>query len=186
MIIGGDACRVLDIGGSLGADYLDVMAKVPKAKDYLSYTIVEGEKLLSHMPADMKTFDNLQFYSSLDGVEGHFDIVHLGSSLQYIDRPFDFLTYLIDTYDPKFLVLSDIPASNIPSFVSHQIFYEKKIPYNFFNLEEFKDFFKNKFDLLYESKFIRDILNQEEIVPCSDLPKDHQIDCTKHFLWRKQ
>ena len=114
------------------------------------------------------------------------DIIHIGSTLQYIENWKNLLTTLNERYRPKYFVFSDLLAGDIPTFVSHQIFYEKKIPHLFINFSEFLRVLEDNLhlDLIFKTKFVRPILNQEDIFPNSDLPQKYRIDrpCNLVFL----
>ena len=61
--------------------------------------------------------------------------MHAGSSIQYIPDWKGLLSKFAD-YRPKFLILEDVPAGKIPTFVTTQNFYGKKVRSRFLNIDE--------------------------------------------------
>lgn len=132
----------------------------------------------------MEQFRKLRFYSDLQDIEGGFDIVHIGSTLQYIDDWQGLLEGLITNYKPKYFVFSDLLAGAIPTFVTHQLFYGKRIPHHFFNWDKFIFLLKDLgFSLLYTSKFMRSILGQDNVFPNFGLSESHRIDRPLHAIF---
>jgi len=169
---------ILDFGGGMGMQYIDLLGKVYLAKERVTYCVVDGKATIENLPSQMKAFPKLRYVSSLDEVQQKYDIVHIGSTLQYIENWQDLLSTLVSDYQPNYFVFSDLLAGDIPTFVTHQIFYEKRIPHQFLNWHEFKGFMEGKlnFSLQFKSKFIHNILDQEKVFPNFGMPKTHQID----------
>lgn len=178
---------VLDFGGGMGAQYLELISKLPNAKDSVNFLVVDGGKTLENIPEEMRAYANLSFYESLESLNDEVDILHIGSTLQYIEDWKGLLTFLIKKFNPNYFVFSDLLAGDIPTFVSHQIFYNKRIPHLFLNLEEFIGFFTEElgFQLSYKAKYIHPILNQEKIFPNYALPEKYRIDRTMNMYFTK-
>jgi putative methyltransferase (TIGR04325 family) len=176
---------VLDFGGGMGMQYLDVLGKVPEAEERVEYVIVDGLATLENTPSFMHKFRNLQYHSDLDHTHRRFDIVHIGSTLQYIENWKSLLERLIQNYTPIYLVFSDLMAGNIPTFVSHQIFYDKNVPHLFLNFEDFKRFLEELgFNIIFKAKFVHKILDQEEIFPNLDLPLRYRLDRSLNVVFQ--
>ena len=82
--VGSEKLRVLDFGGGMGVSYFHVVQTLPHT-DFVDYTIVETgavcESAKELFPGDSK----VHFVSELPGPDMHFDIVHVNSSLQYVE-----------------------------------------------------------------------------------------------------
>ena len=170
--------KILDFGGGMGLQYLEMISKAPESQNTVDYYVLDGKTSIDNRPKELNQFSKLHFMQDIDDINFHVDIIHIGSTLQYIEDWKGLLQSLADKFAPKYFVFSDFLAGDIPTFVSHQIFYEKKIPHIFFNLSDFCDFMTEKFSssLLFRTKFIRSILNQEEVFPNFALPEKFRID----------
>jgi len=178
---------VLDFGGGMGVQYLETIGKVPEAKEKMHYYVVDGLKSIAGRPRALDQFNNLHFFDNLKEVPSSIDIIHIGSTLQYIETWQDFLTGLNDKFKPQYLVFSDLLAGDIPTFVSHQLFYEKRIPHLFLNWPFFKKFVDDMgFSLIFSSQFIHKILNQEDVMPNFSLPEAYRIDRGRHAVFVAQ
>lgn len=180
-----EGLSILDFGGGMGIQYLETISKVPNSKNKIDYYVIDGKASIDNCPIELHQFTKLNFFSSLDNVNLEMDIIHIGSTLQYIEDWQNLLITLNQKYKPKYFVLSDLLAGTIPTFVSHQIFYDKKIPHIFFNIKEFENFmlYELKFNMLFKAKLIRNILGQEEILPNFALPSTHRIDRSLNLVF---
>lgn len=177
---------VLDFGGGMGMQYLDVLGKVPNAKESVEYVILDGNVTIRNVPNFMNQFKKLRYYSDLTQVKRKFDIVHIGSTLQYIEDWRGLLTYLVQKFDPLYFVFSDLMTGNIPTFVSHQIFYGKRIPHIFLSSRNFLEYVQRyNYKIIFHSKFIHEILGQEKIFPNFGLPKCFQLDRPSHLVFMR-
>jgi len=125
---------VLDFGGGLAGTYLDAINVLPKGMS-LRYVIVENEKICEIGSELFKENGQLEFSSQLP-IEDHFDTIHAGSSIHYVDDWLGLLKSFCG-YQPKYLIFVDLPAGDIETFVAIQNYYGKKIPVWFWNLDEF-------------------------------------------------
>ncbi len=176
---------VLDFGGGMGLQYLELISSIPNAENKIIYHVVDGKASIKNRPESLNKFKNLHFHEDLDSLKSIVDILHIGSTLQYIDDWRGLLKVLVDKFNPKYAVFSDFMAGDVPSFVTHQVFYEKRIPHRFINLQEFLSFVEQQLhmSLLFKTKFVRSILNQEAVFPNFGLPKTHQIDRPYHMVF---
>ena len=94
----------------------------------------------AHVPSEAgaRVFQNderIRFSDTLPrGVE-KVDIVHLGSSLQYIED-WRALIGELARYRPHYFLLTDLLAGDIPTYATAQNYYGSKIPCWFFNIQE--------------------------------------------------
>lgn len=178
-----DKLSVLDFGGGMGLQYLEVISKVPEAIEKLDYYIIDGKSSIENRPSELDHFQKLHFFDSLDAVEEKIDIIHIGSTLQYIEDWQGLLTELQEKYSPRLFVFSDLMAGDIPTFVSHQIFYEKRMPIIMFNLSNFIDtLVKIQYKLLYQTLFQVKILESNEL-PNRQLPEKYRIKHTVNLVF---
>lgn len=172
----------------MGAQYLELIAKVPEASNKVNYHIIETETTLQNLPLELSKFKRLQFSSDLEDFNTSFDIIHIGSTLQYIEDWQGILKRLTIQFNPSYFVFSDLQAGEVPTFVSHQIFYGKKIPHLFLNIKAFENYLKDdlEFELMFKTKFSRPIMGQEEIFPNQSLPETHRIDRPLNLFFIKK
>jgi len=176
--------RILDFGGGMGFHYFDLISKIPRSKNDITYFVVEGKATIKKLLPNVNDFSNLKFVTNLDDIHGNIDILHIGSSLQYIDDWKGLLLKVKENFNPKYFVFSDLLSGDIPTFVSHQNFYGKKIPCRFVNWNEFDCYLNSlDFNMLFKSKFIAKILNQDIIFPNENFPSSHQIDRTLNVIY---
>lgn len=168
---------ILDFGGGMGVQYFDLLRSAPEAELCASYHIVEGDATLQQIPPEVRAYKNLFFYKDLDAIaQKTFDLIHLGSVLQYVDDWQGLLKHLA-TFKPKFLVFSDLLSGYIPTFVTQQIYYEKRIPTRFFNWDSLVRYIQKTLSmrLLYRINFCTRILGSEDF-PNSAFPETHRIN----------
>lgn len=175
---------VLDFGGGMGYEYLNILAKVPLAEQGLLYSIVEGAQTIAHLPAEIHTLDKLSFFTNLDDVTSHFDMVHVGSTLQYVDDWQGLLHRLIDIADATFFVFSDLLAGDIPTFITRQYYYGSHIPMRFLNHQDIIHCMqKLGFEALYKAKYNpRPALGY---YPNEGLPETHRLTHHEHWIFIK-
>lgn len=164
-----------------------MISKVSEAKNKIDYYVVDEKQSLDNRPFELNKFSRLHFMQNFKDVNSNIDIIHIGSTLQYIEDWKSLLEALNDRFKPAYFVFSDLLAGNIPTFVSHQIFYKKKIPHLFINFSEFSDFMVQKLSLkiLFKTKFIRKILNQEEVFLNYSLPEKFRIDLSYNLVFAR-
>ena len=180
-----DSLKILDFGGGMGLQYLELIAKVPDALEKVEYYIVDGEKSIENRPSDLNIFKKLFFFTSIENIKENMDIIHIGSTLQYIDDWRSLLVTLNNKHSPHYYVFSDILAGNIPTFISRQIFYNKKIPIRQINIDEFKNFICSLlFKLIYLVDFQVPILGNLEL-PNSSLPENFRLKHSCNMIFKR-
>ncbi len=147
---------------------------------------MDNNIVIQNKPTEFEGFENLYYYDDLKKVDGLMDVCHIGSTLQYIDNWEGLLSNINEKFKPKYFVFSDLLTGDVPTFVSHQKFYGKRVPCRFFNLKEVIDYCHNLgFEMLYKSKFISKILNQTDVFPNNGLPKEYRIDRASNLIFKK-
>ena len=81
----GPNVKILDVGGNLGQLAIETNRKFRDAN--LSWSVLEREDFLQASRQFTKLPEEVEFYSDIKQLDGReFDIVHFGSSIQYIDE----------------------------------------------------------------------------------------------------
>jgi putative methyltransferase (TIGR04325 family) len=177
--------KILDFGGGIGFTYYQTVYGLPQTGE-LEYHIVERE---SACQAGRQFFgttnNNLFFHSQLPQAESAFDIVHSGSALQYIENWKQLISQLC-ALSRRYLLLVDIPAGNIPTFVAAQNYYGAKIPTNFFNITEFLSVVRScGYDLIFNSVYQPTILGVEQHLPMQNYEEKYQLKHACNLLFVK-
>jgi putative methyltransferase (TIGR04325 family) len=178
-----DRLRILDFGGGLGIGYMALVEGIPHAASRIDYTIVdvppvvdEGRRLL---PGAVRYMD------ALPGEEG-FDLVHAASALQYVEDWRMALGALLD-YRADFILLSDVFAGEIPTFVTLQNYYGSRIRHWFWNLEELLEVCSgSRYTLVMKTFATGRRLKMADTLAMDHFPKTHRLEQSLHLLLHRQ
>lgn len=176
--------KVLDFGGGMGTTYLQV--KEALITNDIDFTIVEGIKNCEKANALFSEDDNINFYDKLP-LNEEFDIIHISSSLQYIEDWKGLLSELCQRYNAKTFIFNDLPAGDIKStYATYQNYYESKIPYWFFKIDDvINEVKKYGFELIHKSNFVAKILGDNEKMPQDNFSKNYQVGYAKNLIFEK-
>jgi putative methyltransferase (TIGR04325 family) len=146
---------LLDFGGSLGSSFYQNLKFLSHMKE-LQWGIVEQEKFVS---CGRQNFENdyFKFYNTLDECidKQKPGVIFLGSVLQYLEKPYDFLQEIIDR-EFSFILIDRTPfltygqkdrltVQTVPPSI-----YTASYPAWFFNLDIFKDVMSKKYEFVAE------------------------------------
>jgi putative methyltransferase (TIGR04325 family) len=177
--------KILDFGGVMGLQYLEMISKAPESQNTVDYYVLDGKTSIDNRPKELNQFSKLHFMQDIDDINFHVDIIHIGSTLQYIEDWEELLQSLVNKFAPKYFVFSDLMAGDIPMFVSHQIFYDKRIPVVMFSLNDIKNLFKEMFfKNIYQSSFDASILGSAEL-PNYALPEELRLKYSRNIIFTK-
>lgn len=175
--------RILDFGGGLGIGYMTLMESVPIHKANIDYTIVELPEICE-ISKKIYMADEVSYSLTLPE-EGNFDLVHSASALQYIEPWKEMLTKFTDL-NPQYILLSDVFAGNIPTFVTIQNYYDSKMKHWFFNLEEYLSVLRELgYHLIMKSYVSSKRNGAEDILPMDNFPEKYRVEQTLHLLLEK-
>src|SRR6185436_6205302 len=106
-----------------------------------------------------------------------------GSSLHYIDD-WKQLVKQLAAYQPKYFMLTDVPAGNMASYVTAQNYYDSKIPARIFNIQEISaELAANSFSLLFHSRFEGTYFGKVQPMPMDNFPEDLRVGDTSSLLY---
>jgi len=180
---GDTALKVLDFGGGLASSFFSVASSLSSV-DRLEFHVVEGKSVCDKGSDIFPKNMGLYFHDKIPESCGEFDVIHAGSSLQYID---DWRSLLASfaRLEPKYLVLADVVAGSIKPFVTVQNYYGYKIRVRFLNLQELIDEMeKLGFQLLYKSLYVAKILGKEQTLPMKNFPEDRRLKHACQLLFK--
>ena len=167
--------RVLDFGGGMGTGYLYLKTSLC-AQKLIEYHIVEGEAICQRGKELFSSHPNLYFHQTLPSLPDPVHIIHLGSSLQYIEN-WNGLIGSFTSLKPRYLILTDVLAGDIKSFVTIQKFHGKKIRTHFKNLKEFLSAVEQLgFHLIFKSNYYTTICGKIGPLPMQNFDKKYQLE----------
>ena len=178
--------RILDFGGSVGFGYYQVLKALPDTKEF-EYHVLELKEVCNIGREFFRKEPRIHFHSVMPEIDsGYIDVVQIGSSLQCIEEWTETLHQLCD-YMPKYVLLSNIPAGDIPTFASAQAYYSSKMPCWFFNVHEIiEEFMKYKYKAIFKSKYITKIFGREQPYPMDSFEKKYQLDYPCNLLFCRE
>jgi len=176
--------RILDFGGGMGTSYLPLRANLPDRK-LIEFHIVEGEAVCQRAREFFSGYSNLHFHHTLPSLPDPVHIIHLGSSLQYIDDWVGLISSFA-SLKPHYLILTDVFAGDIKGFVTIQKFHEKKIRVRFHNRKEFLSAIEQLgFRLIFISDYYTTICGRVEPLPMKNFDEKFRLShpCQLIFKW---
>lgn len=171
--------KVLDFGGGLGFTYIPVI-KSCAHQQYIDYHIIETENICESGRLVFNNDPQIHFHTSLPREIPIMDIIHLGSSIHYIEDWKTLIDELAD-YKPEYFLFTDLPAGDIPTYASVQNYYGSKIPCWFFNVQDIiNKMLSVKFRLLFKSTFKGTYLGKEQEVSQlqENFPDEYRLNNT--------
>lgn len=166
--------RILEFGGSVGFSFWSIVEALASPRD-VEIHVVDNEKICEAGREVFAGEKRIVFHSSVP--EGHFDIVHCGSSIQY-SRDWAGRVRDLARAAPDYLVFDDLPAGDIQTFVSLQNYYGAKIPHWFFGIREFIETITRVtgYRLCYKSRYVGTYLGVVGPVPMDNFPPSRRIE----------
>ena len=180
-----DSLCILDFGGGMGTSYFPLISSLPDTKK-VEFHIVELKTICDLANKILGDFPQLHFHESLPKISKEVDIIHAGSSMQYISDWKGWLDEFVN-YRPRILILEDILTGNIPSFVTTQNFYGKKIRLRFLNINEFIEKVQRlDYQLIYKSQCTQNFLGGiGGSLPMKNFPSQYQLDYGSHLIFKR-
>ncbi len=180
------SARILDFGGGLGFSYYQVRESLANSDGFAFHVVdiaevcAEGEHLFQDEP-------NIEFHSSLAELhQQKFDIVHIGSSLQYIENWQDQLVQLCSA-DPEYLLMANIPAGDIQTFATAQNYYGSKIACWFFDVDDLiASMQKNRYSMIFKSSYFTKVYGVEQPYPLDNFDEKYRITHPCMLLFQRE
>jgi putative methyltransferase (TIGR04325 family) len=180
-----DDLRILDFGGGMAASYFPLISSVP-GPERVEFHIVEVKTICKLARKILAEFSKLHFHENLPELPQPIDIVHAGSSIQYISDWKGLLSEFTN-YQPQLLILEDIPAGNIPTFVTTQNFYGKKVRSRFLNIKELIEEVQTlNYELIYRTQCTQNFLGKVGgPLPMKNFPPEYRLKYGSHLIFRR-
>jgi putative methyltransferase (TIGR04325 family) len=178
------AFKVLDFGGGLGTSYIPLVPMLPESTK-LDFLVVEN-KTICRMGDELFFNDNqIRFLHSIP-TEEQFDLVHAGSSIQYIEDWLNLLDSFVAT-NAQYVLFSDLPAGDNKTFVTAQWFHGRRIPVRFWNFKEFSAAMDSRgYDLIFKSNYRGYYMDKNATLPTHNFEPEYQLKQFIQLVFRKK
>ena len=177
--------NILDLGGGLGATYVQVFAVTPSPERF-KYYIIETKSVCKRGLEIFSEYSNIYFQTELPKPTSNtYDIIHAGSSFQYI-KDWKQMLIQFSQYQPQYIVFGNLLAGEINTFITYQNYYGKKIPVRFFNLNEILgELYLLGYKLIYKSLLVHNILGEVQSLPTMNFPEQYRLDYGCNLILKK-
>lgn len=177
-----ESLRVLDFGGGLGFALHGLRRCLPPKKR-LHLDVVEGSAICGAGRKFYAEEPDICFHESLATIVEGPDIIHVGSTLQYIEEWKDLLGQLA-SLKPRWLLLSDLPAGSFTTYATAQNYYGSKIPCWFFNKTEVMRAIEHLgFGLCYQAPCLSMILGKTDNLPQDNFDEHLRVGRSINILY---
>ena len=169
----------------MGIGYLTLLESIPEALRNFQYFIVEDQEVCD---VGRYLFDNkepIKFLSEFP-IDQKFDLIHAASSLQYVEKWQEMIGLFV-SLKPMYLLLSDVFAGDIESFVTLQQYYGSRIPHHFLNIGQFLSVCSDyELDLMMMCAATSRRLDTQDILPMDNFSEKFRIGQTRHTLFKNK
>ncbi|MFC1664777.1 methyltransferase, TIGR04325 family [Pseudomonadota bacterium] len=174
--------KVLDFGGGAGESFYS-MPDTVRNNNALDFHVYDNKEMCLLGETLKNDNSNLKFFNIKP--TSKYDIIHLGSSLQYVEHWGSLLCDLI-SMSSEFILISDAFTGEIPSFVTAQDYYGMKTPFWFLNLKEVNSVFtENGYDLVMKLPYIPLVRGNREFYDMTNFPAKNRIPFSLHLLYTR-
>ena len=181
----GKKLKILDFGGGIG----DIFFLTKNSFYNLNISIYEPQKKIRLAGQKIfKKYKNIKFLKDISkfSKSKKYDIIYLGSVMQYIYDLDDFLKF-ISKINFTYLFLYDVMSDKNPNFYSKQLFYGKKMTVKFYNLKYLlKKLSDYKLKKIFISNIKRNIRNETVSLPMKNFDKKFRINYAKTIILKNE
>lgn len=174
--------RILDFGGSVGFTFPSIVSALARPND-VEIHVVDNENICKAGRSLFAGDPRIHFHERPPGGV-RFDIVHCGSSIQYVKDWAEKVRELVEC-GAEYLVFDDLPAGDIATFVSLQNYYGKRIPHWFFDVRQFVETVERVtgYRLCFKARYVGIYLGKVGPVPMDNFPAERRIDNTYNLVF---
>ncbi len=177
--------RILDFGGGMAASFFPLISSLSDSES-VEFHVIEGKEICIKSHEILSDFKNLHFHQQLPEISAPVHIVHAGSSIQYVEDWKKLLATFIK-YNPQLLVLEDLMAGDVKTFVTLQNYYGKKIRSWFLNINEIIETVDQLgYKLIYRAQFTHDILGKTGPLPMENFEPSYRLNYGSHLMFEKR
>jgi putative methyltransferase (TIGR04325 family) len=178
--------RILDFGGGAASAFAPLLAGLGDANAF-DLTVIENQELVRQVRPVLPAGAPARMCATMEEVQGPFDIVHLGSSLHYVEHWTALLARLC-AFRPEHVILVDLPAGRPPaSFVTLQSYYGRSIPVWFFRLDDLtRAMDLHGYRLTFRARFQGAYRREGDAPPQAALPPAYRLDAFCQLLFSRK
>ena len=181
--------NILDYGGGVGSTYLELENSLEDINDII-YHIYDSKNTCELGEKYLNKRKNLKFYSDISDLGPQYDLMHLGSVIQYIENIQEEFNNFFDVGPqdkPRYILVSDAYVGSGKTYVTRADYYGFKHP---FKIRSWKDLIGD-FDFLgykltSKQSFIPKIQDKHQFYDMSNMPKQLRIKNTWHLLFEQK
>jgi len=174
---------VLDYGGGAGISFLPLQ-DLPN----LRFDVFDNPSVCALGKQYVETLESkghIKFHQSRETLAPHYNLVHLGSVIQYVKEVSELLSF-IASKDPDYILVSDTMVGTKRSFVTTANWHGHRHPHRFFSFADLIELFdRNSYSLSLKMPFIPEIAGVRSFYDMSNLPIDCRVDHALHLLFRR-
>ena len=174
---------ILDIGGGMAATYFPVADALPGGSQRLDFHVVENKSLCARARAELGELPGLTFHATRPLRPFH--MVQVASCLHYIE---DWRGALAEfcRIGAEHLILSDLPAGDIPTFATAQLYFGSRIPvWKWAMTDILEAMAAEGYHLVYKSLFIGSFRGTLAAKPMSNFPSSHRLAHNCQLVFRR-
>ena len=175
---------VLDFGGGLAQTYLATRATVTNLKNVIYYVLEFGS--MARVGRNIFPDDaHVNFIESFEAAPGSVDIVHAGSSFQYVDD-WKSLLERFASLKPRYIAFGNLLAGDIRPCVTFQNYWSHRIPVRFHNFREVMDVLEELgYRLIFDAYHEQTILGAKQPLPLQHFPDEHRLIFGRNVILMK-
>ncbi|MCH7726519.1 MAG: methyltransferase, TIGR04325 family, partial [Planctomycetes bacterium] len=177
--------RILDFGGNLGFAYVPVINGMEDSGN-LDYHVVEVQQICDMGTRIFADDHRVHFHTGLSSEIPGVDVIHVGSTLQYMED-WTALIGQLAGYHPQYFLFTDLQAGDIPTYATAQNYYGSMIPCWFFNVHEIVDTMSNLgLSLIFKATHDVTILGKQRGLPQDNFPEEYRVGHPCSLLFCRQ
>lgn len=179
----GKPAEILDVGGGFGDMYIKILNSSQFLND-LNYTVLEKKPVCLSAKAILKHYEKIFFIDALPE-SAKFDVVHIGSSLQYVDDWVSLMNKMF-AFDVDYFVFTDFPAGSNMEFITGQNYYDSILPFRFFRLDSFLKFMDERgYALIHSTAYLANILGSHTSYQMENFEPELRLNYSKNLVFKK-
>lgn len=178
LLVSSEEPKILDFGGGLGTSYF-ILRSMKAADARVQVDVIETSAMCELAGKILPVLPGLRFLAHLPANNEQYDLIHAASSLHYVDD-WRGLLGKFAALRAKYLVLTELTAGPIETFVTTQSYYGHDIPVRFWSLHEFSDALRGLgFRPILMMPHLPTIRGVRMGPPMDNFPRELRLD---HFL----